>query len=119
MCSPALAAAMPATIGRLTAVKRAMAAGLSRARRSAAVSHAHHRAASVISAAASTTASGRLQDRKAAALISRATDSPSTIKTKSWNRSARCEGLSGTRRRGVSMARAPAASVSNAAPQNA
>jgi hypothetical protein len=73
----------------------------------------------VISAAVRTTASGRLQDRDAAALMSRAIDSPSTIKTKSWNRSARCALFSGTRRRGVSMARAPAASVSNAAPQNA
>ena len=119
MCRPALAAAMPATTGRLSAVKRAIAAGLSSACRSAAVSQAHHRAASVISAAASTTASGRLQGRMAAALMSRATDSPSTIRTKIWNRSARCAGFSGTRRRGASMARAPTASASSAAPQNA
>src|SRR6516164_9448061 len=69
-CKPALAAAIPATSGRLTAVNRAMAAGLLRAQRSAAVSQAHHRAASVISAAVSTMASGRLQGRAAAALMS-------------------------------------------------
>ncbi len=117
MCRPALAAAMPTTIGRLTAVNRAIAWGLSRASRSAALSQAHHTAASVISAAASTTASGRLQGRMAAALIRRATDSPSTIRTKIWNRSARCEGFTGTRRDGASIASAPTASVSSAAAQ--
>ena len=71
------------------------------------------------SAAVSTTASGTLQGRVAAALIKRATDSPSTIKTKIWNRSARCQGLTGTRRDGFSIASAPTASVSSAAPQMA
>ena len=105
MCRPALAAAMLPTMGRLAAVNRAIAFGVFSASRSAVVSQAHHRAASVSSAAASTTASGTLQGRMAAALISRATDSPRTIRTRSWNRSARCQGLTGTGRDGGSISR--------------
>src|SRR5271165_2181640 len=105
MCRPALAAAMLPTMGRLAAVNRAIAFGLPSASRSAVVSQAHHRAAS-----------GTLQGRIAAALISRATDSPRTIRTRSWNRSARCQGLTGTGRDGGSISSAPAASVSRAAP---
>jgi hypothetical protein len=119
MCRPALAAATLATIGRFAAVKPAIAAGPSSAFRSMAVSHARHKAASVTTAAAKTTASCVLHGRWAAALIRRATDSPSTIRTKIWNLSARCSGFSGTRRLGDSIPRAPTASVSRAAPQKA
>jgi len=118
-CRPALAAAMPATIGRLAAVNPAMAGALSRASRSADLIQDHHSDARVMTAAASTTASGTLQGRSEAALIRRATDSPSTIRTKIWNRSARCQVFSGTRRDGVIIARAPMASVSRAAAQKA
>ena len=76
-------------MGKLAAVKLAIACGPSSASRSAAASHACHRAARVISAAASTTASGTLQGRMVAALMRRATDSPRTISTKIRNRSAR------------------------------
>ena len=100
-------------------MNRAIAFGVPSASRSAVASQAHHRAAGVSSAAASTTASGTLQGRMAAALISRATDSPSTIRTRSWNRSARCQGLTGTGRDGGSISSAPAASMSRAAPHNA
>ena len=54
-----------------------------------------------------------------AALISRATDSPSTISTNSWNRSARWAELTGSRRAGFTMAMAPAASQASAAAQTA
>ncbi len=79
-------------MGKLAAVKLAIACGPSSASRSAAASHACHRAARVISAAASTTASGTLQGRMVAALMRRATDSPRTISTKIRNRSARALG---------------------------
>ena len=94
MCRPALAAAMPATIGRFAAANQAIARGLSSAPWSADLIQAHHSVASVTTAAASTTASGTLHGRTVAALIRRATDSPSTIRTNSWKRSARWEGLS-------------------------
>ena len=42
MCRPGAGRGDAATIGRLTAVNRAIACGLSRASRSAAVSQAHH-----------------------------------------------------------------------------
>ena len=83
MCRPALAAAMPATIGRFTAANRAIAGGRSSARWSADLIQAHHIVASVTTAAVSTAASGTLHGRRVAALIRRATDSPSTIKTNS------------------------------------
>src|SRR5208283_4876096 len=72
------------------------AGALSRASRSADLIQDHHSDAKVMTAAASTTASGTLQGRSEAALIRRATDSPSTIRTKIWNRSARCQVFSGT-----------------------
>src|SRR5262249_58520302 len=52
MCRPALEAATLVTTGRLSAVKRATAGALFSARQSAAMSQAHHSAASRISAAA-------------------------------------------------------------------
>ena len=119
MCRPALTLAIPVTMGRLRAVKLATAPGVPRAAGPTAVSQAHHRAARVSSAVPSTTASGTVQGRAAAALISRATDSPSTIRTKSWNRSVRCAGLTATRLDGSSMVSAPAASQARAAPQKA
>ncbi len=104
---------------QVAGAERAIACGPSNALRSAAVSHACHSAASVISAAASTTARGTLPGRTVAALMRRATDSPRTIRTKIRNRSARWDVLSGTRRRGASLASAPTASVSRPAAQNA
>src|SRR5215469_2140489 len=83
MCRPALAAAMPATIGRFTAANQAIDCGRSSAAWSADLTQAHHSVASVTVAAVSTAASATLHGRKVAALIKRATDSPSTIKTNS------------------------------------
>src|SRR5580700_2781382 len=71
-CRPALAAAMPPTIGRFAAANQAIAPGLSRAWWSADLVQAHHNVPSVTTAAVSTTASGRLHGRKVAALIRRA-----------------------------------------------
>ena len=83
MCRPALAAAMPATIGRFAAANRAIAwAGRVPAGPRDLI-QAHHIVASVTTAAVSTTASGTLHGRRVAALIRRATDSPSTIRTNS------------------------------------
>jgi len=82
-CRPALAAAMPATVGRFAAANQAIIRGLSSAWWSADLIQAHHSDASITTAAVSTTANGMLHGRAVAALIRRATDSPSTIRTNS------------------------------------
>jgi hypothetical protein len=119
MCKPALAAAMPATIGRLAAANQAIVSGLSMARWSADLIQAHHNVASVTTAAVRTSPSGTLHGRRVAALIRRTTDSPRTIKTNSWKRSARCQALSGTRRLGESMPSPPTVSAARPAVQKA
>ena len=91
MCRPALPAAIPATIGRLSAVNRGHRARAVECFRGRPRSARPAIALQVSAVPRSAPLRGTLQGRCAAALISRATDSPSTISTKIWNRSARCE----------------------------